>query len=205
MAARPGDFWFATDSDGHAVFMTPARRGRPRLERIGRSAARPRRPSPELKQLAARGRCGAALERGVPGRRRARPHRLGARRLDRLGLLRGPVAGGPGHDPRRGGAGRSRRLALDAAARRPAALRPAPSGGPRGHRHRVAPRLGARLAARRRRRGHRARAGPSRSRAATRRTSSAGSPPRSTRWASALPGGWRRSAGCTSSRGRRTA
>ncbi len=51
----PGDFWFATDSDGHVVFMTPraaAVLGWTGAGGVPLSSA----PSPELKQLAARGR-----------------------------------------------------------------------------------------------------------------------------------------------------
>jgi signal transduction histidine kinase/HAMP domain-containing protein len=51
----PGDFWFATDSDGHAVFMTPRA-----VALLGWSGAGgtplSEAPSPELRHLAARGR-----------------------------------------------------------------------------------------------------------------------------------------------------
>ncbi len=51
----PGDFWFATDSDGHAVFMTPRA-----VALLGWSGGGgttlSEAPSPELRHLAARGR-----------------------------------------------------------------------------------------------------------------------------------------------------
>ncbi|MET0621247.1 MAG: GAF domain-containing protein, partial [Thermoanaerobaculia bacterium] len=51
----PGDFWFATDSDGHAVFMTPRAAAVLGWSGAG-DAPLSTAPSPELKQLAARGR-----------------------------------------------------------------------------------------------------------------------------------------------------
>ncbi len=54
----PGDFWFATDSDGHAIFMTPraaAVLGWSGVGGVPLSAA----PSPELKTLAGRARAAA--------------------------------------------------------------------------------------------------------------------------------------------------
>ena len=54
----PGDFWFATDLEGHAVFMTP--RAAAVLGWSGAGGAPlSSAPSPELKQLAARGRSAA--------------------------------------------------------------------------------------------------------------------------------------------------
>ena len=178
-------------------------RSRSRLER-GRRGAAVLRAFAGAQAARGAGTQRRPLERRVPGRRQPRPDCLGARRHDRLGLLRRHVAGGPGHDSR-GSRDRLPAVTLDAPARRASPLGPAPSRGLRGDRHRLAPRLGAGLAAGARRRGHRARAVRRGRRAATRRTSSAVSPPRSTRWASAFPDGWRRSAGCTSSLDRRTA
>ena len=51
----PGDFWFATDSDGHAVFMTPRAAAILGWSGTG-GASLLEAPSPELKHLAARGR-----------------------------------------------------------------------------------------------------------------------------------------------------
>ena len=51
----PGDFWFATDSDGHAVFMTPRAAAVLGWSGAG-DAPLSTAPSPELKQLAARSR-----------------------------------------------------------------------------------------------------------------------------------------------------
>ena len=139
----PGDFWFATDSDGHVVCMTP--RAAAVLGWSGSSGAPlTSAPAPALKDLAARGRSAtrSSEEYLIDGKRvRVASARIA---LDRLGLLRGPVARGARHDPRRGGAGVLARLAVDAAPRRPAALRASPAGGPRRHRHRVAARLGSR-------------------------------------------------------------
>jgi signal transduction histidine kinase/HAMP domain-containing protein/PAS domain-containing protein len=50
----PGDFWFATDADGHLVFMTP-RAGAILGWTGARGVPLSQAPSPELKQLAARG------------------------------------------------------------------------------------------------------------------------------------------------------
>ena len=51
----PGDFWFATDSDGHAVFMTPRAAAILGWSGTGGMSLL-EAPSPELKHLAARGR-----------------------------------------------------------------------------------------------------------------------------------------------------
>ncbi len=51
----PGDFWFATDSDGHAVFMTPRAAAVLGWSGAGGTTLASA-PSPELKELAARGR-----------------------------------------------------------------------------------------------------------------------------------------------------
>ena len=51
----PGDFWFATDSDGHAVFMTPRAAATLGWSGTGGTSL-VEAPSPELKNLAARAR-----------------------------------------------------------------------------------------------------------------------------------------------------
>ena len=204
----PGDFWFATDADGPRRLHDAARprrssagAGRAARALADAAVARSSSSSPARGAAARRGRARSTCSDG-----KRDPDRVGARRHDRLGLLRGPVRARRLETIRGEAAGAFPPASLSTLRRDvAAALRAAAAGRARGHRHRLAARLRAGLAS--------SSAPPRRSAAAGRSRSPGGEHGgrarparggRSTRWASASSGGSRRCAACTSSRARRT-